>query len=159
MPKVTIYLPDVLAAEVKTAGISVSPVCQRALEQEIRVMEATKINESEIREAAKRLLSEEADETRRARTNGTADGRRWVLHWAKPSELRRMASQIDRTALEDRIPLYESEGFSNYDVDAPFETIREMFQEDEMPRDYGDDASCVLGRVRGFSHGCLRQGH
>ena len=58
-----------------------------------------------------------------------------------------MASQIDRTALEDRIPLYESEGFSNYDVDAPFETIREMFQEDEMPRDYGDDAQAAYWDV------------
>jgi len=32
MAKVTIYLPDDLAARVKTAGIAVSSVCQRALQ-------------------------------------------------------------------------------------------------------------------------------
>lgn len=141
MPKVTIYLPDQLAAEVKAAGISVSPVCQRALEQEVRIMEATKINESEIREAAMRLRSEEADETRQAREDGTADGRRWMLHWAKPSELRRMESVMVRTDLYDRIPQYESQGFSHNDVDAPFQTIREMLANDDPQPDYGDDAN------------------
>lgn len=36
MGKVTIYLPDDLAKRVKDAGISLSPVCQRALEQELK---------------------------------------------------------------------------------------------------------------------------
>jgi len=36
MPKVTIYLSDDLDAAVKAAGISVSPVCQAALEKELR---------------------------------------------------------------------------------------------------------------------------
>jgi post-segregation antitoxin (ccd killing protein) len=35
MPKVNIYLPDELAKAVKDAGISVSPVCQRALVQQV----------------------------------------------------------------------------------------------------------------------------
>jgi ATP-dependent Clp protease ATP-binding subunit ClpA len=36
MPKINVYLPDDLADAVKDAGIPVSPVCQRALEQAVR---------------------------------------------------------------------------------------------------------------------------
>jgi ATP-dependent Clp protease ATP-binding subunit ClpA len=36
MPKVNIYLPDDLAAAVKDAGVPLSAVCQRALEQAVR---------------------------------------------------------------------------------------------------------------------------
>src|SRR3954465_9254901 len=38
MPKITVYLPDDLATDVKAAGISVSPICQRALEEEVKRM-------------------------------------------------------------------------------------------------------------------------
>lgn len=40
MPKINVYLPDHLAEAVKEAGIPVSPVCQRALEQAVRRMTA-----------------------------------------------------------------------------------------------------------------------
>ena len=36
MPKINVYLPDELADAVREAGIPVSPVCQRALEQAVR---------------------------------------------------------------------------------------------------------------------------
>jgi ATP-dependent Clp protease ATP-binding subunit ClpA len=36
MPKINVYLPDDLADAVRDAGIPVSPVCQRALEQAVR---------------------------------------------------------------------------------------------------------------------------
>jgi ATP-dependent Clp protease ATP-binding subunit ClpA len=36
MPKINVYLPDDLADAVKDAGIPISPVCQRALEQAVR---------------------------------------------------------------------------------------------------------------------------
>ena len=42
MAKVTIYLPDELAERVRAAGISMSPVCQRALQEEVEAMEAAK---------------------------------------------------------------------------------------------------------------------
>lgn len=49
MPKVTIYLPDDLSARVKAAKISVSPVCQKALETELERHEARRrlVNEME----------------------------------------------------------------------------------------------------------------
>jgi ATP-dependent Clp protease ATP-binding subunit ClpA len=36
MPKINVYLPDDLADAVKEAGVPVSPICQRALEQAVR---------------------------------------------------------------------------------------------------------------------------
>jgi ATP-dependent Clp protease ATP-binding subunit ClpC len=38
MPKINVYLPDELAGAVRDAGISVSPVCQRALAEEVRLV-------------------------------------------------------------------------------------------------------------------------
>jgi hypothetical protein len=39
--KVTIYLPDELAERVRASGVSMSPVCQRALQEEVEKMQAT----------------------------------------------------------------------------------------------------------------------
>ena len=39
MPKINVYLPDDLAEAVKAASVSVSPVCQAALRQELQRME------------------------------------------------------------------------------------------------------------------------
>ena len=36
MPKINVYLPDDLADAVKEAGIPVSAICQRSLEQAVR---------------------------------------------------------------------------------------------------------------------------
>ncbi|HZD98902.1 MAG TPA: type II toxin-antitoxin system CcdA family antitoxin, partial [Micromonosporaceae bacterium] len=36
MPKINVYLPDELAEAVKEAGVPVSAICQRALEQAVR---------------------------------------------------------------------------------------------------------------------------
>jgi ATP-dependent Clp protease ATP-binding subunit ClpA len=40
MPKINVYLPDDLADAVRDAGIPISPVCQRALEQAVRRSQA-----------------------------------------------------------------------------------------------------------------------
>ncbi|MFE9423814.1 Clp protease N-terminal domain-containing protein [Kitasatospora sp. NPDC006697] len=65
MPKINVYLPDDLADAVREAGLSVSPICQRALEHAVRQVTA-------IREAATRDLDEAepvlARFTARART-------------------------------------------------------------------------------------------
>jgi post-segregation antitoxin (ccd killing protein) len=44
VPKINVYLPDELAEAVKEAGVPVSAVCQRALEQAVRRI--TSIRES-----------------------------------------------------------------------------------------------------------------
>src|SRR3954451_13525734 len=40
MPKINVYLPDDLADAVRDSGVPVSAICQRALEQAIRRMQA-----------------------------------------------------------------------------------------------------------------------
>jgi ATP-dependent Clp protease ATP-binding subunit ClpA len=49
MPKINVYLPDDLAAAVRDAGISVSPVCQRALVEEVRLVGTIKSTVAALR--------------------------------------------------------------------------------------------------------------
>ncbi len=42
MPKINVYLPDDLAAAVREAGLSVSPICQEALAEAVRVVGAVR---------------------------------------------------------------------------------------------------------------------
>ena len=49
MPKINVYLSDDLAAAVREAGISVSPVCQQALAEAVRAVRASRQASSAIR--------------------------------------------------------------------------------------------------------------
>jgi ATP-dependent Clp protease ATP-binding subunit ClpA len=42
MPKINVYLPDDLAAAVRAAGLPVSPICQQALAEALRMIEAAR---------------------------------------------------------------------------------------------------------------------
>jgi len=58
MPKINVYLPDELAEAVKDAGVPVSAICQRALEQAVRRITAirqTALGELEVEALAERL--------------------------------------------------------------------------------------------------------
>ena len=62
MPKINVYLPDALALLVREAGIAVSAVCQRALAEELRLVDEVRVAIVELRsekfgEATARLLS------------------------------------------------------------------------------------------------------
>lgn len=91
MPKINVYLPDELADRVKAAGVPVSAICQRALEQSVRrvtAIRATVLGDLETEDptaqlsqfttrlrAAIRLAIE------RARANGAAAvGTEHLLH-------------------------------------------------------------------------------
>ena len=141
MAKVTVYLPDDLETQVRAAGISMSPVCQRALEQEVRFMTANAIEDQEIAAAAARLIVEEGEEVVRARREGEDDGREWALKTAAPSELRRIQTLVNdpRLNLEDRIRDYTCDGVSHLDV-APFESIRQWMSEWDEQLSFGDEA-------------------
>lgn len=55
MPKINVYLPDELAEAVKAAGVPVSAICQRALEQAVRRVTAireTVLGERDLDDAA-----------------------------------------------------------------------------------------------------------
>ncbi len=134
MPKLTIYLSDDLAAAVKDAGISVSPVCQRALEQEVRSMRATTIEDEDIAKAARRLAAEEKEEVTEARAVGRDSGRRWALHSASPRDLRGMEALTTREPLDNRIRIYGGEGVPWSELkEAPYASIR-LWLEDAEPR-------------------------
>ncbi|MGW0805413.1 Clp protease N-terminal domain-containing protein [Nonomuraea sp. NPDC002799] len=74
MPKINVYLPDELAEAVKQAGVPVSAVCQRALEQAVRRVTA-------IRETV--LTPRDLDEPTGALTHLTARTRLVVIKLAQ----------------------------------------------------------------------------
>jgi post-segregation antitoxin (ccd killing protein) len=94
MPKITVYLPDDLATDVKAAGISVSPVCQRALEEEVKKMKALRAwrDDERLAAARERLLATTAHEDLDL---GRQQGREWALQMADQKELRRIASLVE----------------------------------------------------------------
>ncbi|WP_158883216.1 Clp protease N-terminal domain-containing protein [Amycolatopsis anabasis] len=66
MPKINVYLPDELAESVKEAGVPVSAICQRALEQSVKrvnAIRATALDELDAEDPTARL----AQFTERAR--------------------------------------------------------------------------------------------
>src|ERR671929_105843 len=73
MPKINVYLPDDLADAVRDAGVPVSAICQRALEQAVRRISA-------IRQTVLDALSD-ADET------ATGPGLRFSVPAANAVEL------------------------------------------------------------------------
>src|SRR5689334_2766776 len=56
MPKINVYLPDELAEAVKEAGLPVSAICQRALEQAVR--RVTAIRETSLADLSSADLEE-----------------------------------------------------------------------------------------------------
>jgi ATP-dependent Clp protease ATP-binding subunit ClpA len=50
MPKINVYLPDDLAEAVRAAGLPVSPICQQALAQALRMVEAARAGIEVIRD-------------------------------------------------------------------------------------------------------------
>src|SRR5882672_64601 len=67
MPKINVYLPDELADAVKAAGVPVSAICQRALEQAVRRI--TAIREAGLDDAnGETLATRLPNFTARART-------------------------------------------------------------------------------------------
>ncbi|KUO15271.1 type II toxin-antitoxin system CcdA family antitoxin [Streptomyces dysideae] len=93
MPKINVYVPDALAERVKAAGISVSPICQRALEEEVRRMEAQQKASAELLEVAARLRATqpEAGIGGEEGSRGHQAGLNWARTTATYEELSEMA--------------------------------------------------------------------
>lgn len=68
MPKINVYLPDDLAAAVREAGLSVSPICQRALTEAVQVV-------GEAREAAAVIRRRDFDPARYPEVSARAAAR------------------------------------------------------------------------------------
>jgi post-segregation antitoxin (ccd killing protein) len=90
MPKLNVYVSDALAAAIKAVGISVSPICQKALEEEVRKVNATRAlatHEAAVRAAAERLDSAFERTAREPADSGAEHGRLWAFETATVHEL------------------------------------------------------------------------
>lgn len=93
MPRVNIYLPDDMAAEVREAEqLSVSSVCQRAIRKELDRLNAQREATRDIEAVAARLRGTVTEEDAVLRQEGYEDGISWAREWATASELRFIAT-------------------------------------------------------------------
>jgi post-segregation antitoxin (ccd killing protein) len=91
VPKINVYLPVELATSVRELEISVSPVCQLALESEVRRVRALhSVGGDAARQAALRLRRTRVPATGEDEREGYEVGLRWALEKATDAELRRL---------------------------------------------------------------------
>ncbi len=95
MPKVNVYLPDNMAAEVKAAQLSLSPICQRAIREELDRVSAIKAASKDLRAVAERLRNTIDEEDRGMRQEGYNDGVAWAREYATADELQYVAQDFD----------------------------------------------------------------
>lgn len=87
MGKVTIYLADSLEERVREAGVSMSPICQQALEKEVEKVEAMAKATSDMERVAARLQATVSDEYVKEREDGRQRGVEWAREVASLREL------------------------------------------------------------------------
>jgi len=85
--RVNVYLPDELARAVRETDIAISAVCQAALEQEVRRVQATKQASSDLEQVAARLKQTRTDKEERDYQQGYELGIRWAKEEATEAEL------------------------------------------------------------------------
>ncbi len=85
--RVNVYLPDDLAEAVRETGIPVSAICQKALQQEVRKVQAQKEAGSDLEQVAARLKQTRADKEQRDYQQGFGLGVRWAKEQATEAEL------------------------------------------------------------------------
>jgi post-segregation antitoxin (ccd killing protein) len=95
MPKVNVYLPDNLATAVREAGIPLSAVCQAALEQEVRKVQAAKEATSDLEQVAARLRATMDEEEAEEEVEGRSDGIAWAREYATARELRELVEDFE----------------------------------------------------------------
>ncbi|CAL9499308.1 type II toxin-antitoxin system CcdA family antitoxin [Streptomyces sp. enrichment culture] len=120
MPKINVYVPDALAERIKAVGISVSPVCQRALEEEVRRMEAQQKASAELLEVAARLRATRHDSVLDGEkgARGYETGLDWARNTATYEELSEMAglgthgwTVLPILGQHSMVPLLREEGY------------------------------------------------
>jgi len=92
--KVTIYVPDELAAEAKAAELSLSPICQRAIREELDRMKAKQAATSDLEAVVARLRGTVNEEEQEMREQGREDGIEWARKYATARELRDFAGDF-----------------------------------------------------------------
>lgn len=106
MPKRNVYLDDDLDADVRTFGISLSPVCQTALRHEVEIQRRLAHVPERTQATAERLIQARAEENAKQHQDGLALGTQWAEEKASWWELRQF-ERSSRGRLPDLIPLPE----------------------------------------------------
>jgi post-segregation antitoxin (ccd killing protein) len=90
MSSASVYLSKSLSEAVKRLGIPVSSVCQQALRDEVRKLEALeRFHEKDaVREGARRLRGARGTESQEAQAEGYDCGLDWAINVAEEPELR-----------------------------------------------------------------------
>jgi post-segregation antitoxin (ccd killing protein) len=90
MPSASVYLSKTLSDAVKRLGVSVSSVCQGALWDEVRKLEAMeRLQEKDaVREGARRLRGARGTESQESQAEGYDCGLDWAINVAEEPELR-----------------------------------------------------------------------
>ena len=105
MPKLNVYVSESLGKRIHEAGIAVSATCQRALEEEVRRVEATLVANERIRLMAQRLkagfVSHRPDDLVRE-TEGHTVGVHWATNEASLTELSAVANATTPDLLVNR---------------------------------------------------------
>jgi hypothetical protein len=94
MPKATVYLADDLFEAVRRFDISLSPVCQRAVEEEVRRRQAAADARSDLARVAERLLHTRAGGEKHDFAEGFALGARWARDHATLAELENVVEMV-----------------------------------------------------------------
>jgi post-segregation antitoxin (ccd killing protein) len=95
MPKVNVYLPDDLAEVARAAELSVSPICQAAIREELRKLQIREAAESDLQAVAARLRDTLDEEEAEQGREGHQDGVAWARRYATATELRWIARDFE----------------------------------------------------------------
>ena len=94
MPKVTIYLPDELADQARSAGLSLSPLCQQAIRKELDKVKAQEAVSGDLEAVAARLRGTIDEEDAEQEREGREDGIQWAREYASARELQEIAGDF-----------------------------------------------------------------
>lgn len=96
MAKVTIYVPDQLLSAVREAEVSMSPICQRALQREVQRVQAMRTATTDIERVAERLRKTVAEDAANDYRQAFEMGADWARSAATYSELRSVVEEAFR---------------------------------------------------------------
>ena len=98
MPKATVYFPDELFEAARQFKISLSPICQQAVEVEIRRRRAASEAREDLAAIATRLLRTRVEEQEHDFASGFDLGARWARDHASFSELTNLVEMVQAGA-------------------------------------------------------------
>lgn len=94
MPKATVYFPGELFETARRFEISLSPVCQKAVEEEVRRRRAASEARADLAAVAARLMRTRVEDQERDFGAGFTLGARWARDHASLAELENVVEMV-----------------------------------------------------------------